>query len=181
MSFFAMTTGTIDIDKAYAGVSNAETGSYANPYIRTIANNAPGGSTAFGPVQITYKLAQGAAKNGYLSPESQAFYNTVLKPRYELMLKNGNNKGQADYNPAFDYGGHAEFNPNQHAQDYERFAKEVMIGIAKESGNNEKKFIEKWRGKSIEEDPQYYKRFIDGKSKFTNFGIGNLKQGTPSG
>ena len=65
---------SIDVDKVYAGLAHAETGSFGNPYIRTVANNASGGSTAFGPVQITYKLAQGAATNGYLSPESQAFY-----------------------------------------------------------------------------------------------------------
>lgn len=159
----------IDIDKMYAGIEHAETGSVSNPYIRTQANKAPGGSTAFGPVQVTYKLAQGAAKNGYLSPESQQFYHEVMLPRYEQMLKNGNNQGKIhDYNPIFDYGGTANFDPTQHAQQYQQFAKEIMSGVAKESGGNEHRFVELWRGKSQSQDPQYYKKVEIGKKIFQN-------------
>ncbi len=159
----------VDIDKMYSAIQNAETGSVDNPYIRTTANNAPGGSTAFGPVQVTYNLAQGANKNGYLSPESKKFFEEVMKPRYELMLKHGNNQGKIpDYNPAFDYGGTIQFDPTQHGQQYEQFAKEIMSGIAKEAGGREDKFVQLWRGKSSREDPSYYEKVELGKKIFQN-------------
>ena len=76
----------------------------------------------------------------------QAFFEQVMKPRYEMMLRHGNGNGKVqDYNPSFDYGGNAQFNPQQYGQMYEQFAKEVMSGIAKESGGNEEKFLQKWR------------------------------------
>lgn len=157
----------LDVDALYAGLSNAETGSFDNPFIRTTAKNTSGGSTAFGPVQVTYKLAQGAAKNGYLSPESESFYENVMKPKYELMLKHGNNKSGADYNNQYDYGGTAEFDTTQYGQAYQQFAKEIMSGIAKESGGNERKFIEKWRGKSVSQDHEYFKKVEMGKKIFS--------------
>lgn len=160
---------SVDIDKMYAGLSHAETGSFQNPYIRTTDNTSKGGSTAFGPVQITYKLAQGADKNGYLSPDSKIFYEQVMKPKYEQMLKHGNNSGKIpDYNPIYDYGGNAGFDPTQHSQDYEQFAKDIIAGVAKESGGNEGTFIQKWRGQSVNQDPSYYQKVQLGKKLFTN-------------
>ena len=92
-----------------------------------------------------------------------------MKPRYEQMLKHGNNKGKIpDYNPEFDYGGTAQFDPTQHAQDYEMFAKDIISGVAKEAGGSEDKFVQKWRGKSGNQDPAYYNRFQEGKKIFSN-------------
>ncbi len=157
----------MDIDKIYAALQNAETGSQENPFIRTVAKKTPGGSTAFGPVQITGNLAENANNAGYLSNDSKKFYESVLKPKYELMKKNGNNQGKTkDYNPRYDYGGDAEFDPSQHAQAYEQFAKEVIQGVGNEAKGDENSFIQKWRGKSPQQDPDYYKRYEDGKRTF---------------
>ena len=160
----------IDIDKYYKALENAETKAEIDQgksnYIRTRANKTEGGSSAFGPVQITGTLAEGAHKNGYLK-ESKEFYEKEMAPRYKKMLYHGNNKGKvADYNPRYDYGGDAEFDPKKHAQSYEVFAKEVMTGIDKEAKGDEKEFVRKWRGRKESQDPEYWKRMEEGKAKF---------------
>lgn len=156
-----------DVDTAYEALQNAETSAYQQPFIRTVARKAPGGSTAFGPVQITGNLAEDASKAGYLSPESQKFYDSVLKPKYELMRKNGNNAGKiSDFNSRYDYGGDAEFDSKQHGQEYEMFAKDIIKGVANEANNDEAEFVKKWRGKSSNQDPEYYQRYDQGKKNF---------------
>lgn len=155
----------IDIDKYYAGISHAETGSEKNPYIRTKVKDAPGGSTAFGPVQITGKLAESANKAGYLK-DSKDFYEKEMKPRYEKMAQSGKNKGKPGYSPRHDYGGDAEFDTKKHGQDYVVFAKEIMTGVAKEAKEDEKTFVKKWRGKDEKQDPEYFKKVEEGKNKF---------------
>lgn len=156
----------VDVDRMYAAIQHAETGSYHNPYIRTVAKNTPGGSTAFGPVQITDTLAKDYVNK--LSPESQQFYHQVLAPRYQAMRESGNNKGKVpNYNPDFDYGGTAQFDPSQNAQDYEQFAKELMSHVAQKAPD-EQSFIQAWRGKAVTADPEYYKRVQQGKMMFDN-------------
>lgn len=160
-----LTKPTVDIDKAYSGITNAETGSYSNPYIRTVAKNTAGGSTAFGPAQITQTLAQEALNKGWLSPDSKKFYNNTLQPMYTQMKYNGNNQGKVQgYNADYDYGGNAGFDPSKHAQDYEMFAKDIMTGLSNRAGGNEHNFVQLWRGKSAAQDPDYYHRYIQGKN-----------------
>lgn len=149
----------IDIDKYYEGIKNAETGSEENPYIRTKSQPKNDISTAYGPVQITGKLAEGSNKAGYLK-NSKDFYEKEMKPRYDRMKKADEN--DKDYH----YGGSAELDPAKHGQDYETMAKDIMTGIAKESGNDENKFVEKWRGKSERQDPKYYQKVREGNKKF---------------
>ncbi len=166
----------IDADIAYAGITHAETGSFPNPFIRTTANKNPKGSTAFGPAQITYTLAQEAADKGWLSRESQVFYKNVMQPKYEMMKKVGINESMkkkgitpekvAGYNPAYDYGGNAEFNPTQHTQDYVMFAKDIISGLSKRVNNDGNQFISKWRGMEASQDPDYFNRYKQGMNNF---------------
>lgn len=153
-----------DVPIAYHAISHAETGGEKNPFIRTKVKDAPGGSTAFGPTQITGKLAEGAHKAGYLK-KSKDFYEKEMKPRYEKMKYHGNNKGKVkDYNPRYDYGGDAEFDSKKHSENYRVFSEEIMSGVGKEAKDDENKFIEKWRGKSEKDDPGYYKKYREAKS-----------------
>ncbi len=143
----------VDIDKYYAALSHAETGSEKNPHIRTRVKDAPGGSTAFGPAQVTGTLAEDAYKSGHLK-ESKSFYEKEMKPRYDKMLYHGNNKDKVkDYNPRYDYGGDAEFDAKKHGQDYEMFAKETMGRKAQIAKDDEKQFVREWRGKKESDDP----------------------------
>ena len=157
---------SIDIDEMYAGLSNAETGGEKNPHIRTKVRTAKGGSSAFGPVQITGTLAKGANKNKYLK-KSKDFYEKEMKPRYDKMLYHGNMKGKIkDFDERYDYGGGAEFDEKKHGENYKTFAKEIMEGVAKEAKGDDKEFIKKWRGASKEDDPKYYERVKSGRSKY---------------
>lgn len=155
----------IYIDKLYKAIKDAETGGEDNPYIRTKVKDTPGGSTAFGPVQITGRLAEGAYRNGYLK-ESNLFYAREMRPRYILMVHNGNSEGMvSDYNARYDYGGDCEFDGDKYGECYAVMAKEIMIGVAVEAHNDVDKFIEKWRGKREYEDEAYYKKVRQGLLK----------------
>lgn len=150
--------GKIDIDEMYAGISNAETGGEKNAYVRTKSKPKNDISTAYGPVQVTGRLAAGSKKAGYLSKESQDFYDNEMAPRYAKM-KEGKDK-------RYDYGGDAEMSEDEHGEGYTRFAKDIMSGVANEAKHDEKQFIKKWRGRSQEQDPEYYKRVEEGRKKY---------------
>lgn len=173
----AVSPEAFDVDSAYAGLVQAENGGQVNPFIRTKDNSNPKGSTAFGPAGITYELAKGAVKNGYLSPESISFYMDVMQPKWEMMKKIGINQSMKakgitakdikDYNPDYDYGGGAEFDVNKHGQAYMKFAKDIMLGVAnKEAKGNEAHFLDKWRGATMNSVPKYYQRYLQGKESF---------------
>lgn len=154
----------VNPDEMYEAIAHAETGSFKNPHIRTVANKTPGGSTAFGRVQITGTLAEGASKNKYLSQESEKYYREKMKPRYDAMKKHGNMKGKLkDYDADYDYGGSAKFDASEEPE-YEKFAKDVISGVAKEAKDDEGAFIKKWRGNSG--DKEYFKRFQEGKKRY---------------
>ena len=59
--------GDYNEDDIYNAFKFAETGSFDNPWIRTVAEDTPGGSTAFGPVQITGGLLDNFYNNGGVS------------------------------------------------------------------------------------------------------------------
>ena len=140
----------------YQAISHAETGGEKNPHIRTKSVPKDDISTAFGPVQITGSLAKGAHKAGYLK-KSKDFYEKEMSPRYDRMKK-------ADKKDArYYYGGDAEFDAKKHGKDYEVFAGEIMDGVEKEAKGDETKFVEKWRGKTEKQDPEYYKRYREGR------------------
>ena len=145
-----------DIKKAYDSFAAAETAGEKDPYIRTRVI-PKGGSTAFGPVQITYTLAKD--KVGKLSPTSQEFFKTVLEPMYIKFQKLGDTPA-GKKNPAYDYGGTGNF-PVEKAPEYELFAGELLGLLGKETGGDINKLIKRWRGKTEQEDPAYYKRFRD--------------------
>jgi len=85
-------------------------------YIRT--KHAPrGGSTAFGPGQITRTTAKDVLDRRRInfSPETKKYIKDVYLPAGKQMIKHGRNKGKiSDYDPRYDYGGDAYLaNPNQ--------------------------------------------------------------------
>lgn len=83
-------------------------------------------STAFGPYQITYKLAKDMfARYPTLMAKHLKFYNSVLKPQYELFLKHGNQQGTPGYDPRYDYGGAGKGLNQQQRKQYMQFARDV--------------------------------------------------------
>ena len=155
-----------DLDKLYTALSFAETGGEKNPWIRTNFR-PPEGSSAFGPVQITKGLLEGAIKNNLLSPDSVKFANESLLPMQSLMLKYGGGDMQPGYE-MYDYGGTGGFDSRQHSKAYNQLSKELIKWHIEKSGGDIDKFLRLWTsgnltGKSPEKG--YINRF---KSKYKN-------------
>lgn len=152
-------------EKVYEYLSHAETGSEKNPYIRTRVK-PKGGSTAFGPVQITKTLADDYVKRGKVSKESAEYYKKRLEPMFNNFNKHGGNKGKIkDYDPDYDYGGSGKFDGKKEGENYKKFAHELIEAKIQESKGDENKFIQSWRGKGEKDDPEYYKRYRSKKQE----------------
>jgi len=134
-------------DELYNAFSNAETGSFKNPWIRTTF--APKeGSTAYGPVQITKLKAVDYANRGLLSEENAKFVNEIMVPMYNKFIKYGREPQAEGYSAEYDYGGSGNFDIEEYADDYEKLAKEMLkidYKLAKENIDNT---IKLWRGKT---------------------------------
>jgi hypothetical protein len=164
--FLFMSMGAIDarngvLDRAWLALSEAETGSYKDPFIRTTARKTPGGSTAFGPVQLTGSTAEDYANRGVLSPESQEFYRNTLAPMYENFRKYGNEPNLTPDQALYDYGGTGGFDPNTQSDGYNTLTKEIMQDMMKRSGGDMQKFIQLWRGVPRSQDERYYKTALE--------------------
>ena len=94
------------------GIAPQETGGEKDPWIRTRVRDTPGGSTAFGPLQITgstlgeftdkHLTAKGQEK---LSDKEKSLVNKLKKQAKEKFAKYGNEPDKEGYDPKYDYGG----------------------------------------------------------------------------
>ena len=129
-------------DKLYSAFKNAETRGLEgeDAFIRTKANLAPGGSSAYGPVQITGTLVEDMMNRGVIPDDLKDYSNRFLD-QSDLFLKYGNEKGLKGYDPKYDYGGSGHLTSEQDQADYNRLAK-VLIAHhyrgAKETSNQRK-------------------------------------------
>ena len=171
-------------DKLYSAFKNAETRGLegSDAFIRTKANLAPGGSSAYGPVQITGTLVQDMMDRGVIPDDLKDYSNRFLD-QSKLFLKYGNEKELEGYDPKYDYGGSGHLTTEQDQADYNRLAK-VLIAHhyrgAKETSNQKKPMgfsqtargpisdvIGDWRfgvnsKKGRGDDLKYYQRFMEG-------------------
>lgn len=90
-------------DALMGGIAEAETGDFPNRWIRT-ANRPAGGSTAFGPHQIT----QGLAKDMFtrypkLMAPHQAYYTNTFLPMTDKFRIYGNAPTKEGWHPRYDY------------------------------------------------------------------------------
>ena len=164
---------TPDYDQIYEKFKYAETGTISNDewWKRTIAKDTPGGSTAFGPVQMTGTLLKDVKrrKNQFnITPDEETVLNSLIE-QSKLFAKHGNNKGKPEYDPKFDYSGEGNFfngvsdqSVNFLKNGYKSIAKKVMAKFIADSGGDEQKAIEKWRGKPKHKDPEYWNRYNQG-------------------
>lgn len=79
--------------------------------IRTNFRGAPGGSTAFGPGQITRSTAQDVLNRGSVGPALRSYIQDRYLPAGSQMLRHGNEGpgrgNKSFFDPTFDYGGSA--------------------------------------------------------------------------
>lgn len=151
-----------DWSNIYFALANAETGGEVDPWIRTNARNTPGGSSAFGPVQITRGLIEDMMNRNFLSQESQLFANNVMLPMQKNFLKYGNMPGLTEEQRIFDYGGGGGFNKQEHWDSYQKMANEIIGALMQQTSNdgqpNIDAFLKRWRGQDPEEG--YKQRFM---------------------
>jgi|14BtaG_2_1085337.scaffolds.fasta_scaffold00717_1 hypothetical protein len=187
--------GNFNLEDIYNAYQFAETGSFDNPWIRTTNRKADGGSTAYGPVQITLGLLEDYRDNepGIYSKHSNV--GNKLMEQAGLFKYYGNEGDDLPYHEkhaglyaapyrgimaiqdflgnfgigsgegireAYDYGGEGSKMHSGLQAEYKDFAQDMMQDMWNKNKNKEnpvQSFIEAWRGKTIEEDPDYYKRF----------------------
>tara|TARA_R100000951_G_scaffold114070_1_gene117499 strand:+ start:1754 stop:2362 length:609 start_codon:yes stop_codon:yes gene_type:complete len=158
----------------YQRFQNAETQGLegVDAFIRTKANLVPGGSTAFGPVQITGTLVQDM-KNKKVIPKELMDYTNRFLEQAEKFKKYGNNKDKnlEGYDPKYDYGGSGDLTSEQDMKDYKSLADVIIKHHEDKSDGDELKLINSWRfgpnsDKSVEtEDKDYLERYRDNGNK----------------
>lgn len=150
----------------YEALALAETGGEENPWIRTRVI-PKGGSSAFGPVQITKGLLESAIRNKVLSSESAEFAQQVMLPMQQKFLQHGNTGKLPAELRAFDYGGTGNFDVESHGDMYRQLANELIQHELKRTMSNGNidldAFLKAWRGKSPEK--KYRHRFYKGLKK----------------
>ena len=135
-----------------------------NPWIRTKATGT--GSSAFGPVQLTggkgsmmANVAGGYSDIG-ATPEELEWIKSKYLPQASNFLQYGGEYMQEGME-RFDYGGTGDFSDEDKLM-YEGVANKLISSEYDRVGGDMDKFIQSWRGKSYEEDPEYYD-FVKGK------------------
>ena len=155
-----------NIDALYDAITQAEHQGFLgtegyDPWIRT-KHQPKGGSTAFGPVQMTGGKGSMMANvaGGYTDVGASPEELDWIKQRFLPQAQNFIDYGGEDMEEGmehYDYGGRGDFG----AQDkimYEKVAKKIMEHEFMRTGGdrNIDKFIEAWRGKPSKDDSEYF-------------------------
>ena len=143
----------VTIDKVYDALARAETGSFEDPWIRT--KSAPKrGSTAYGPVQITGSLVKDLSERYPTFYETHNVYIDRFIKQANLFNTFGKEPNREGYNKKYDYGGKGILHDDE--VPYVNMAKDIIMILMKELDYDIKRFIKRWRGKSIKDDPRYF-------------------------
>lgn len=115
------------VDRLYEAFENAETGHLKGDgkFIRTEANLTEGGSSAYGPTQMTGTLVRDMLDRGVIPDHLKDYANRFLD-QSDLFLKYGNEKGLKGYDPKYDYGGSGHLTSPKDQEDYKDLSK-VLI------------------------------------------------------
>lgn len=145
-------------DKEYKALQKAETGGEKDPWIRTKVN-PPGGSTAFGPIQITMSKAidyANRADQTGLSPDTVKFIRETFVPMQKKMSQYGGKDMKPGFE-AYDYGGTGNFKEEDKIK-YEKMGVEMIRYDMERSGGDQDKFLKTWRGDNPE--PLYKEEYF---------------------
>ena len=148
------------VSNMYDAVANAETGGESNKWIRTKVQ-PKGGSTAYGPTQLTRKLS-----NDYLTrfpnlwDRGEKAYLGRFDEQGKKFVRYGKEPNRKGYEPRFDYGGSGSLTNDTNKAMYRVIAQKIMNKKMQENNDNVYQALKSWRGKSLKEDPRYYERFL---------------------
>ena len=147
-------------DQLYKALEYAETGHLEgdDKWIRTQARGA--GSSAYGPVQINKAALTGPGYQdiGFDEDEHNWIQNRYI-PQMDLFLDYGGDD-MVEGMERYDYGGRGDFTVDDRDM-YNRMAKKLIAFEYKRNKGDLDSFIQSYRGKSEEEDPEYYKKVRD--------------------
>jgi len=133
----------------------------AQPYIRTNYRDAKGGSTAYGPVQITKTLVDDYIdRKSKLFEEDELVFLDKMSKQGAKFNKSGNESKETykDFDVNFDYGGAGDLIQTEEDEAmYKKVATKMLQNHLDEADGDIDKAIEKWRGKDETEDPEYFK------------------------
>lgn len=138
--------------KLYDAFASAETGSESNPWIRTKGKDASSDlhSSAYGPVQITYSLAQNYLQSHpNLFTEDERDYLDAYVNQGRMMIAASN--GYVN-DPKLQYGGEGYLTGRKAKEMYEQVAKKMLVDTFRKNGGDLGKTISAWRGV---DDPTY--------------------------
>jgi hypothetical protein len=163
-------------DKFYDSFEKAETGSISDPWIRTMYRKAPGGSTAYGPVQITKGLVDRSEDAGLFKGTSVEKWVDKFQKQGDDFNYHGNEKGRiADFNANFDYGGSGSLTTPKDKANYRKMA-DLLIKDhwrqVKDTDRPIENLIKLWRWgpksldpkskkyRTVQDDERYFREFI---------------------
>ena len=139
-----------NVDDIYKAMAWAETGTFRNPWIRTVAEGT--GSNAYGPVQILSKTMSEATKQVYKESGKPMIKFTkdelAFIDRFAEQGKKFYKYGGKDMVPGmemYDYGGSGDIT-EQDKRLYESAAKKIISYEFNRAGGDVDKFQEAWRG-----------------------------------
>ena len=158
------TTSSSTISNLYDSVFNAEFESgKRNAFIRT--RYAPeGGSSAYGPLQITVGLMKSAKPDLKLTKKESEYVNKFIQ-QGDNFLKYGHEPDKEGYEAKYDYGGSGDLTSSADKRMYKQVGKKLLQLVWDQSDGDMNRFLTAWRygegsGKDVEqEDERYYKAF----------------------
>ena len=145
-------------DKLYDALSSAEFRGTTPDFIRTKAKATPGGSTAYGPVQITRTLLSEKKGKLNLTAKEDNYVDRFLE-QGKKFAEFGNEPNKSGYDTKYDYGGVGDLTSQKDQKLYKSVAKKLIKLLWDEKGQDMEKFIGRWRGVPRKQDVDYYKAF----------------------
>ena len=151
---------TFDPGQLYRAVAEAETGHLGDPvnagsrFIRT--QHAPeGGSSAYGPVQLTNTLLRDMRERNPQLIEPYSDYASRFLEQGEQFLRYGQNPEMEGYHPKYDYGGMGDLAAEQYREPY-REMNQAILGHLQNRYGGARGALEHWRGEPPSEDQRWW-------------------------
>lgn len=149
------------VDEFARRIGYAETGSVDDPWIRTLARKTPGGSTAYGPYQITGGLSKGYMKNKpEIFSDEQLKYLQNMITQSEASAAFGNEPNLNYHQRLSDYGGRGMIADS--VEDMRRYDEVARVMMADHIINAKGNLLEAaaaWRGVPLDKDTAYRTRY----------------------
>jgi hypothetical protein len=142
----------------YNAISSAEFRGTDPSFIRTRHSEAEGGSTAYGPVQITSTLMGEKRGELNLTSDEDKYVDRFLE-QGRRFNKYGNEPDLPGYDPKYDYGGAGDLTSEQDQELYRSVAEKLINLMWREKDEDIESFLERWRGVPRQQDEDYYKAF----------------------